>query len=235
MSFNPFAEADAAAPVTTKKKAKKDDKLVFMEPGLLTYAGICAAEKAIKGLKTVHEGPLKAKILDRFVSLGIAAKRHPDSYKAIENNKDGDEAEATVILSTKGQNVALTDAETEQLDRFKIPYETADEVVETYIFNPDLIKDQAVMKMVADALSNIEGLPSGLIQKQSSKKKVVSDKTVDAICSLPAKDDTDVKIIKSLLQMVTTVAIRATVKGTNEGESALKIVKTLVGKPKVAE
>ena len=228
MTFNPFAAADAAAPVSPKKAAKKEDKLVFTVEGVLPYSATCAAEKSIKALKGAQEGPLKDKILDIAITVAIQHKKKPDSFKVVEITADGN-AEATATLTNKGSNVALTDEEAELLDAHNIPYDVADEVVDTYIFNPEHIKDPEIMKKVAAALSTVEGLPADIIQKQSAKKRIVTAKTVDSVCALvDRKGKANPSIIKALLQVVTTVSLRPKINGSEE--SALKIVETLVGK-----
>lgn len=222
MAADLFAKAKASAPVSTKKAPKREEMTEIAIVGIEPYAAVCAAETAVKALKTAERGPLDKLLLDIHVEQGMRLKACPDSFKAIDGK-----AEATITFPRKGSNVALTDEECALLDEHKIPYEVADEVEETFIIKKEYIEDAALMKKVSAALAKVPGLPEDFIQFQSVKKRVVVKETLHAIFQLKTKET-----VKALIGIVSTIGVKP--KLNTDEQSALAIVEQLVSKRKQA-
>jgi hypothetical protein len=198
-----FATAPiAAGPVSKKAKDKTE---TIPTKGIHLLAALQVLKKNVEGQIATVEADVKDIMLSTFTEKAFVGKKKPESYTGTDNGSS-----ASLQCKARASSSALTDAELEILADYKIPVETLVTREETFIINPayaDLsdAENKAMLDKVEQALAGL-GLPADFIQRQLGiSKKIVSDETIAAVCSMAKKSD-----VASLLPMVTSLAIRAT-------------------------
>lgn len=219
-----FFDAAASLPVKGKKADAKKNEDRINTDGLLDYAVLSAAEKAIKAIKEVQGSKVKGQMRSFFVQEGNEKKRKPENYKGID--PDGI-ATASLQLRKRGEQRPLSDEEIENLKEEGIPFDEVVVVPETFIVNPKY-KDDAVLKAkLNEALGKVAGLPSDFLLRQPGVTKVViSEDTENALFKLPT-----VKV-RLLLDTVFELAIRSSIDSEkmDTAEIFTRAKKLVIGK-----
>lgn len=202
MATNLFA---AAAKTTTKKApAPKKSAVEISVPGVEQFASIDAVIKALTAIKATLEGEIKAQGVAHFITDGMKIDRRPENVKATEGA-----AEASIQLKAKASNIAITEDDQERLAAAGIPLQTVDNVVKTFIINPEYAGNEKLLAKVSTALEKVPGLPNDFIQLQEDTKVVVDgDNTLNALFALDDRAQ-----IEELLPLVSSIAIRASLTG----------------------
>lgn len=191
--------------VVAPKAGSKPVSDVVEIKGLEALARLDAAAKAYKAACETVSREVKAEACELFIGQGIQLGKRPANLKAAEGK-------ASASIQLKASPSALTEDAVAKLEAAKIPLRSADQVAETFVFNPAYIEDSELLEKIKKALNGIKGIPEDLIQFQSQKKIVCDgDATIDAIFRLKAKGGVpDRNKIETLLPLVTTLAIKPT-------------------------
>lgn len=194
-----FSKAKAVAPAEKKTKASKRD--VVSIKGLETYAAIDAAIKALSSLKELHGQQIDQSVISHFVTVGAKRASRPENFTGTDN-----EATASCEMRKRSIRSPLSSFDLAILADHKIPVETHEVGVETFIINPAYAGDEALLGKVEKALNKVPGIPEDFIMQQNSvKTSVVSDETVKAVFATG-----DAKKIEILLPLVTSIALKPT-------------------------
>jgi hypothetical protein len=205
------AKTVAAKPAKGKKPETKTVELA----GLEKLAALDALAKAIKGLIETTKAEVNEGATDVFVTQGQDIKSQPENFKAEEGA-----ATASVQLKKRSSASGLSEIEIEQAKKAGIPLEVVADRPETYIFNPEhldwLAKNGA---SVSKALVKL-GAPSDVIQFQEASTKTVT--TDESLNVLFTKSE---KVIRDLLPVVGTLAVKPTYAGADElAEKVLEVL-----------
>lgn len=227
--MNVFDRAKSKAPAQTAPSKKKDEKAKVTIVGLLSFSALSIVHKSLGAIKNTQEADVKKRLISWFVTEGMRLKARPDNIEVVEGI-----ASASGELKCRASNQPFSDDEKALLEKHKIPFETADKVVETFVINPAYIADQAMLEKVSKALSKIKDLPEDFIQHQSHKVSIATPKSIDAVFALD-----NVETVMELLPVVTTLAVGKATLATKEPNKAFELVEKLLGikakKPEGAE
>ena len=181
-------------------------------PGLYNYAVICAVERALKILKEEYAAPVEERVIDDFLTDGLALRSRPANFRGVEGD-----ASASVELKQRSDTSPLTDLEVALLAKHNIPVEVVG-VPETFRINPAYVGDTALIKSVAKKLKALD-LPEDFFEVQAATTKtVVCDDTIKEVFRRRSE------VAKRLLGIVTVVCFKTKVESAT---GALKRVKTL--------
>jgi hypothetical protein len=213
-STNLFTTAKTVAAKPATKGKKPEVKAVELT-GLEKLAALDALAKAIKGLIETTKAEVNEGATDIFVARGQEIGTQPDNFHAEEGA-----ATASVQLKKRSSASGLSEIEIEQAKKAGIPLEVVADRPETYIFNPEhldwLTKNGA---SVSKALVKL-GAPSDVIQFQEASTKTVT--TDESLGVLFTKSE---KVIRELLPVVGTLAVKPTYAGADElTEKVLKVI-----------
>jgi len=191
-----FAEAKAIEKPAKKAKAVKvSHKLA----GLEQFSAIKNAMDTLEALAKTVEQDVKGQMLTLFVAAGSSSGLKPENFEGTEGA-----ATASCELRKRSVKSALSPEDKALLVDYNIPVEETKSEVETFIFNPAYINNQAMMAKIEKALNKVAGLPEDLIMKQvGTTTYTVSDETVDAVFAIKDKEK-----LEKLVPIVTTLAIK---------------------------
>lgn len=190
-----FADAKTLNEKTTTKKSKK--KLVEVE-GLYEFTLLDTAIKNLTSLKKSVEAGVKSVAAEIFLEEAKEVNGRPENFRGWEKD-----AEASVECRKRSLRSTLSPSEVKTLEGAGVPYDTVDDVADTYVINPEYATDMTLLLKVEKALSGVKGLPSDLIMKQEgTSRKVVSDETIEAVFA-------DENLRDELFDTVTTLALKA--------------------------
>lgn len=220
MAINLFSTAKTVAP-PPKAKLKAAKELVELK-GLELFACYDTITKWLKTHMETTRTEVIALAKPMFVNEGARLMAKPDSFDAKEGIAVGN-----IQCRKRGANSALTDLERETLTGHGIPVEEVRDVVDTFVFNPELsarIKaDPALGERISKALGNVKGIGLNPIQTQvSTVKHVVSDETVTAMWRKSKE------VIEEVFTIVMTPAIRAKVTGEDATRIAFEKVSEFI-------
>ncbi len=201
-----------AKPIAGKvAKGRKADVVTVNTPGLHLYAALNALKANIEGRievvaneikfgRTDKNGTIIGGMLDYFVTNGMKAQKKPDNYKGEDQG-----TVASLQMKARGAGSALSEEEQILFSDNDIPLEEIVDRDETFVINPAYGKDMDMLARVSEALEGL-GLPADFILRQEKVSKVVATPaSMDAIFGLE-----DVDLVKALVPLVSTFAIRAT-------------------------
>jgi len=212
--MNIFDTAKAKTPTkTTKPKGKA--KVEINIAGLEDLAIIKTVEKALAGLSSSLEADVKCSMANEFITL--ANGRKPDSFTGIEGT-----ATASCQLRKRSGRSVLTTAEQELLAANGVSTETIEDVKETFVINPEYRDNSELLGKVSDAISSIDGLPSDFIIHQAQEARVVTTAT-----SLDEVFQADPAVMKQLLDVVGTLAVKPTLASGDITDTLAKLNKIL--------
>jgi len=194
MPRNLFESASPSA----KAGLKKASDNASVVAGLEMVASIKAVEDILAGVKELYEGNVKVDMHTRFVSEGARLHKRPENYKG----KEGD-ASASLQLKKRSSVSKLDATEAEMLRALNVPVDT---IADTFKINPEHAGNVELMDKINDALVAVEGVPDNLFVKETGKT-IVSDESIESVFRMNDPDT-----ISRLLPIVTTLAIRATLK-----------------------
>jgi hypothetical protein len=198
-----------AEPAKKKAGKKKPEHEIS---GLSDYCALIAVSKAIEALADTLKEDVTDKMTDVFVKEGSALKRRPANFRGIE----GDVGSASCELRKRTSRATLSDADVELLEQHGIDFDTVEDVVETFVINPAYAADQDTLAKVSAALTKIKGLPADFIILQEGKqRRVVSEASVDGVFALGNQ-----RLVRQLISIVATLAVKPTYKGTLEAAIA---------------
>ena len=200
---NAVTEMFTNAPVIEMltKKGKKEKEEIEFPDSFQSLVHLAIVEKAIseskKSLEEMHEDMAIDFFADRIKS---------NQFKTTFTAVSGD-CSADFQFRKRG----FSDDIAEKLDGYNIPYdsETGDEC---YIINPDILKNQDLLKKLAVALKELKGFESTpIVQCQKGKRKnSFNDETLAGIVKLKGEERS------MLLKSISTMALaQAKVEGAD--------------------
>lgn len=198
-----FNKNITVAPKATKKVAKDDNATVTIE-GVEHFSALKALGKAIEGATKTLEGDIKGEALQTFIERGCDAKKRPDNLKTKEGK-----AQASVQLKVLSDRSYISEENAARLQEAGVRLDIKDEVVETFVLNPEYANNAALMAKIEKALATIKDLPEDLFLHQSQKKIVATE---DSLNDIFAK--CKIAQAKELLPLVSTLAIRPSTTAT---------------------
>lgn len=205
-----FSSAAAIAPAKSGKAVKPAKKEIPIE-GLLSFAQIDAAIKALEGLKGTYESKVKGAAMTCF--LGFSGNERPDSFTGIDGAVN--EATASMELRKRGTNSALNAEQVALLQAHGIQPLREVTCRELYAINPKYAGDGELLGKVETALESI--VPTDFIVKQDEiSKMVVTDANVDAVFA--AKSTLSAADFEAMVKVVTTQAVKAKLAKTDFNE-----------------
>lgn len=201
-----------AKTVKTVAKAKKADKVRVEMNGMHEYAALVSVMKSLEAVKASMEAEIKADMLKKFVDMGCDKQARPANFIGFEG--DG---EASCELRARSSVSGLTEAEQEILADHEIPTTVVEDVVDTFVINPQYITDASLMDKVAAKLNTIKDIPSDFILKQEGRAKtVVAEGGLDAVFK------NSPEVAANLLKIVGTLAIKAKFTDMEKALDAIK-------------
>lgn len=162
-----------AAPVLAPVKAGKKEKAKVQIEGLLAYAQIDAAIKALEALKGSFEPKVKG---DAFAAmLTQCGNRAPESFTGFEGDATG-----SMEFRKRGTNSALKAEEQALLLQHGITPNEEIICPELFAINPAYAADSELLGKVEAALAGV--VPEDFIVQQEKKSKfVVTEENMDAV------------------------------------------------------
>lgn len=216
-----FAKATVLAPVKTAK-GKAEKKQIPID-GLLAYAQIGAAIKALEALQASYEPQVKDAAFAEMLVLAGNAK--PESFTGVDGIATG-----SMEFRKRGTNSALKEEEQALLQAHGIVPHKEVLCQELFAINPKYAADGALLGKVEKALAKI--VPEDFIVQQAEKSKmVVTDANVDEVFAARPKLTSDV--FASLVKTVITQAVKPKLAETNFDNIMADIAK-LIAKQETA-
>lgn len=191
---------ETAAVTESKKPAagKKSKKATVHIEGLETLASIVALKKALEALEETYRANAKDQAAEQFIGEGTALKRRPENFKGVEGD-----ATASCELRQRSSASALSEIEQDLCRKYNVATEVREDMVETFIINPEYKDDVALLEKVSKALERVPGLPPKFLLRQvPNRKVVVAEESLDQVFNLPAK------VVRQLLPVVGTLAVK---------------------------
>lgn len=187
-----------AKTVKTATKAKKAEKTRVEIAGMHEYAALVSVMKSLDAIKSTMEADIKAKMADKFVSMGCERKARPENFVGFEG--DGT---ASCELRARSTASSLSEAEQETLAEYNVPTTVVEDVVDTFVINPAYIEDAVLMGKVAAKLNTIKEIPNDFIMKQEGRSKtVVADGAFDVVFKQTPE------VAQMLMRITSTLAIK---------------------------
>lgn len=201
-----FADAKTTK---TGSKSKKNEKEQVAVKGLEVMAAIDHIMKSMTALKTTVAIDVKDQMINHFVKQGCAQKKRPGNFQGYEG-----EATASCELRIRASNSPLSDIEKTLLVGNKIPVETVETVVATFVINPAYANDMKLLSRIEGALKKLKDIPEDLFLKQEGvSKTIVSKNALDVMFSKPQK------IAAALIDTVGVLAVKPKLGDDEEGMS----------------
>lgn len=208
-----FKDAKALAAPAAPKKGKH--KLELAVAGVEQLAMVDALQKALEGVREALEGGVKGFVGDKMREIYCATGVKPESIRAVEGI-----GAASVELRKKGGNIALNEQQVATLRSAGLEPEETVVVPQLYGINPAHAGNDELLARVSEALKGI--VPDDFIVVQEKKVKyTVSESVVAKVFAM--KD----KAAPELVQVITTMACKPTLKEVNVG-SILDFVRGLL-------
>ncbi len=181
--------------------------------GLQDYGGAVNVLKELTSLVESLKAEINAQAKEMFLAEVEKTGKRPENYKAIDGK-----AEGSLQFKKRSAVRALSDDEVEALDANGVPYDTVVATVETYVIDPEVLKDTAKMKKIGEAVGKLGFV--GVFQHQPEvSKRVVSEETIDTVI----KNGKTAELFDTVFDQ----AVRATM---TDNELAWNIVGELIGK-----
>lgn len=227
-----FAGAKAADKVGgAAPKGGSKNPTYEMNQDIETHAAISFLSKSMESLEIFFKERVNLQALNtHFIPKILATHTRPENCKGTHGK-----ATTSLELRVRGANSPLSDMEAALLTRHKIA--TKEIVVrpaipERYFLNPELLSPET-MKAIEAALSKSKDLEKALeaqgkdlgdllmLQPEEPKvTKTVADETaLDQVCQLKEE-----AILRALLPIVSTQAVKPTLEGVEDMEPVLKIL-----------
>jgi hypothetical protein len=157
-----------------KTKGKKHRLEIPME-GLDPVAALGVVEKALKAVSKQLVGEIKDRIVGIFLGQMTASGIKPDGFTAI-----GPLATGLCGLKKRGSNLSVDEATAIRLRAKGIHLDLIEKVPERLVINPEVLKDQAAIAAVAEAIKGhpaLEGI-TVIMQQKAETRYAVSDETL---------------------------------------------------------
>lgn len=225
-------------PVNKKEKKKVKKKVYALKKPFDAYCAMAIMEKILSQKKNELSSGIKDDAFKIFYSM-LDKGLHHDSFVGKYQDKKYAEATALFTLKRKG---AISEELAQTLIKYGIDFDrTVSDTPaceDSYILNPELFHaDQTILKKIADALSNVEGidLSSVFIQttaESCTQPTIINDINDNTIPSI-VKKVTNEKERLDLLDQVTQLQISSAKLGGDAWntetakEVALAILKDL--------
>lgn len=198
-----FANATILAPVKTAK-GKAEKKQIPID-GLLAYAQIGAAIKALEALQASYEPQVKGTAFAEMLML--AGNSKPESFTGVEGIATG-----SMEFRKRGTNSPLKEEEQALLQTHGINPHKEVLCQALFAINPKYAADGALLGKVEKALAKI--VPEDFIVQQAEKSKmVVTEANVDEVFAARPKLNRDE--FEELVKVVITQAVKPKLAETN--------------------
>jgi hypothetical protein len=235
-----FSNAKKVQAVTPAVKAKAAAKAVDAIPG---YAKMAAIDACIKQLTTeldLHKVPVKAVVLERMLSRGLASKAKPATMTLADAggpSSDGVSlASGNAYLGKRPSNRPLAAAEIELLaELFEVEVdddggltvpgitETREKQPSLLAVNPAYAGDEVLLKRIDQRLKGVQGIPEDfIIQQAAVVETIVSDSGLDQLFSHPAN------VVAKAVDVIGGIVFRPVFKDVM---AAWQIVRDLLAPP----
>lgn len=223
--FKQAREVSLGADKSGKNGGNGSTGKIIVELGedLTTLASIKVLVKSLEGLAKTYDDKVKARMGEEFAKQAMATGKRPQNFKGISTK-----AEASCELRKRSSSNYLNDEEVALLTAMDIPI--AEEVLEEpvperYFFNPEIAADEELAQKISECIAGIPELAGmDVLIKQKAReadvRKYLPDNALDAVAATR-----DAEIIKTLLPMVSSLAIRVKLVSSELGD-ALAVLKT---------
>jgi len=198
----------------TTKIERKGAKTEIEIQGLEDYAIIDSLIKSLEAVKDSYSEPVKSQAREFFLESDGGKK--PSNPRGVEGI-----AEASIELRKRSTRSTLSDEEVALLTANDVPFEVIEDTAELTAFNPEVLKNPALVKVIEKALEKIPGAETFFVKQEQVARRVVSDDSVSAVFSKG--------LAKELLDVVTVLAIKAKLNAPAD-KKAIELVKKILGK-----
>jgi hypothetical protein len=221
-----FDNAPVIEPAKKSAKSKIPDEAVEMGADFDTCIALRIVASAVKGANEQSEEEFKDKKgFDHIEEVVTATGEKPDSFRV-----RGDIGSAQFIFGKKSAGFSKEVADMLE-ENGVTSYEKTEKVAERFIINPDVLKDQAMLAKLAQA---IQGLDFGcqVIQKQAPEfKYTTTDETFEQISKIKDK-----KLRRELLFQTSQISVKTPMlDGKDAKGGALAQALTIIKEKKVLE
>ena len=191
-----FGQADASAPVATKKAKGKLKKVVEWASEFEVYTALCIFFNALKGTKAALEKEYKDMAFELFYKDIMSSGVKPDSFEATAGS-------ACANLQYKKKSHSFSPEMADQLTELGVPFETKEVVPEGYIINPEITNNPVLRTKMNEALKTVNFGVQTFIKQNAVQKFYMNDATIPAIVE-KVKSEED---RKTLLRDIATLAL----------------------------
>ena len=185
----------ATAPVikTESKKSKADNRPVFAVEGLGELAVINVLIATLGSLKAEVEERVKGQGFDIYVDQAEKTRDKVEAFNLVDERATGQ-----YQFKKRSSTSALSDAEIELLESFKIPVEKNKKVEGRFVFNPEALADPATAQKISNALTKIPELKGlNIVSWQDEiSNTVVSDGAIEQACKTVKGHDKLVEVLR---------------------------------------
>lgn len=211
---NIFDTAPVAATVKVSK-TKAEKRAVHAVEGLSELAAIDALIASLQAARLGFEGQVKDQGQEIYVSEALKTGLKPETFNLVDDMSTGQ-----YQVRKRSTASPLTDDEIALCEAMGLPTVKNTKVEKRFVFNPEAIKDQAVMEKVSKALTRIPELKDmNIVQLQEAVETVVvADGAIEKACTLKVKSQ-----MVAALALVSVPAIR-TAFDSEEAKDALDVL-----------
>lgn len=172
--------ATALAAPKPKKVAKRgqDREHIDMGTDLDYLAAIGVVTKALDEMQKTLRAEQQRLALAHFSERMVERRTKPDAFIGT-----GKKCEAYVGVTRKGSNRPLDEETVARLQKMKVPVSEVEAVPERLVINPDILKDQKTLRVLAEAIQNtkeLEGVPV-ILKQEAQSSFVTNDETLPAL------------------------------------------------------
>jgi len=204
-------------PLSAGVDGKTGTPVVDLGDSLSTLASVKVVIKSLEALATQYDAVVKAKMAAHFAAIAVLTGKRPPNFKGVS-----DRAEASCELRRRSSSSYLSKDEAALLEAMDIPVAEAvvqDEIPERYFFNPSIVASGDLAGKISKALATVKELEGvDVILRQPAEpaitRKYVPDSALDAVAA--TKDE---QMIKELLPIVSSLAIRVKLLSSELGEA----------------
>jgi hypothetical protein len=174
---NPLDLFTAAPTIQAKSPstAKKDVVSVGWGEDLDVLASLNLVEKALKGIRVQLRSEIESKAITQFASQMVATHQKPSRIDA-----HGENATGRILPRKKASSHKLDEETVEVLQSHEIPIEVIEKIPERIVINPEVLKDQDALTVIAELVQNDERLEGKTIflRQEAESHYAVGEQTV---------------------------------------------------------
>lgn len=182
-----------------KTKSKKSREEIPME-GFDVVAALGVVEKALKAVSKQLVAEVKDRVVSLFLSQMTASGIKPDGFTAVGHSSTG-----LCGLRKRGGHLAVDENTATRLRAKGIHLDFVEKVPERLVINPEVLKDQAIIGAVAEAIKGhpaLEGIQV-IMQQKAESFYAVSEETLPQL----ARSAGDFDDLREILGNVSVISV----------------------------